>query len=212
MSLYVVRSSLLSFCPRITVTREAITASSCFIFRLLSLFSYKNTVLLERTQRIIEIKYSYLWGLLKKNRFVRYQDISHIETSYKGIDRSWHTEFDIVKPGLFAIPSDKIDIFKIFLRLKNDKKVLLLRFSGEGSQGGLKEALWGDDFFDLEGNQADTFRIFLHSLEKELQVPIGKPLESILGNALSFKCTNCDQTFIKKLDACLYCGHAIQSI
>jgi hypothetical protein len=169
MSVFEVKTGLLSLSPRLREQGGRIYVQTGGMLRLLTLGSYARTVIIDPGMRRIDVGVRHLWAWVR-HRFIPFGRVDHIDYRFGSLSTSWSRWYGA---------TDQLEKFSIDLVLDDDERVRVASFRGAGSiMTGLGGALWGDSLVDYAGNQEDTSRALVELLVDTIGAPLGKPLTS----------------------------------
>jgi len=199
MSLSVLKFSFLSLKPYVYNKDGVLVIETCFLFRLLSIFTYFRRVEVSvenQTVTILRKIFPYFPSTIKIN----FDDIYYLDYSFGSIVTDFSTS-----AWSFGETTDQAESFSVHIITKNNQKYLIGSFLGDGSVcTGMRGVLISDDsFFDLSGTQEQDSLNFVKILSKILQVPIGKPLKDM---ADMITCPVCGHPGSPYIPKCIYCG------
>lgn len=197
MSLYEVKSSVLTLGPRVWSQGGRIYIRTNRALQVLALGSYARTVVVDPEMRRVEVDVRHLWAWSRR-RLIPFARIDHIDYRYGGLPTAF---------GLFHGVTDRVERFLIELVLDDDERVPVASFRGEGSEmTGLGGVVFSDDsLVDYAGNQDDSSRALVEVLIDAIGVPLGKPLAS----ARVFVCSACGRHADRRETRCPACGGAV---
>lgn len=198
MSLYEVKSSMLTLGPRVWRQGGRIYIRTNLALQVLALGSYARTVVVDPEMRRVEVAVRHVWAW-SRHRLIPFARIDHIDYRYGGLP----TDF-----GLFHGAMDRVERFLIELVLDDDERVPVASFRGEGSEmTGLGGVVFsGDSLIDHAGNQDDSSRALVEVLVEAIGVPLGKPLAS----ARLRVCSACGRHAARHETRCTACGGAVE--
>ncbi len=159
MSLFTRSFSFLAVKPKVWVEGNHLMARTSLFLRLLSLFSYSKTVLVDRAGKVVLIFTKKLW-LINRTKHIRFDRIMRIDYSFGSFTTSW---------SFVSGKQDQVEKFTVSLVLQGRReKVKLFSFSGEGSAAtGWSGVLFGgDDIVDYAGDQEAASRRYVRLLKQ----------------------------------------------
>jgi hypothetical protein len=196
MSVLEVKTGLLSLSPRMREQGGRIYIRTSSVFRLLSLWSYTRTVVVDPGSRRVEVHVRHLWAWVR-HRVIPFARIDHIDYRFGSLTTAW---------SWFYGATDQLEKFSLALVLDDDERIPVASFRGAGSvMTGLGGALWGDTAIDYAGNQEDVSRALVELLVDVIGVPLGKPLASARVRA----CSVCGRHANLRDRRCTACGGEI---
>lgn len=200
MSVYEVKSSMLTLAPRVWHQGGRIYIRTNWLLQTLALGSYARTVIVDPAMRRVDVGVRHVW-VWARHRFIPFSRIDHIDYRYGSLTSDW---------GMFHGATDRVERYLIELVLDDDERVPVASFRGQGSEmtglGGV--IMSGDSLVDYAGNQEDTSRALLDELLAIIGVPLGKPLLS----ARVFVCSACGRHAGRRDTRCTSCGGAVQQV
>jgi hypothetical protein len=189
--------------PRVLYGKSSITARTCILLQLASLFSASKRVVIDAESKTVTISSRRLWFLSESEivsfNKIRYIDISEITVGtnpgYTPDGVGWHDQEENFIPYLMTIEGKKVD---------------LVSFYGEGAiQTGWWGIILGDHIIDFKGRQEKRAREFIAKAAAMIGVPCGVDSE-ILSKARSaagrIRCDACGHFNAETYGNCLYCG------
>jgi hypothetical protein len=196
MSLFEVKIGLLSLTPRIQERGGRIYVRTSGLLRLLTLWSYTQTVIIDPGMRRVEVHVRHLW-VWARHRLIPFARIDHIDYRFGSLLTSMSRIYGA---------TDQLEKFSIDLVLDDDERIPVASFRGAGSvMTGLGGALMGDSVVDYAGNQEDMSRALVELLVDTIGVPLGKPMAS----ARVRVCSDCGRHAGLRDTRCTACGGEI---
>ena len=112
--------------------------------------------------------------------------------------------------------TDEIEKYTVSLVLKGSEEyVFLAAFRGEGAiQTGWSGVLFGDDdLVDYSGDQEGAARGFVGTLQRVLDVPLGKQLyHAADATGTHYRCSECGRNSPPNKSKCQYCGKPVITV
>jgi len=204
MSLTVFKSNLLSLKPHVYNKDGVLVIETCFIFRLLSLFTYYRRVEMSAQNRTISILRK-VFPCFPSTIELNFDDIYYLDYSFDSIVSDFSTN-----QWSFGEHTDQAERFSVNVITHDNQKHLIGSFMGDGSIcTGMRGIMISDDsIIDFSGTQEEESRKFVKILSKILQVPIGQPLKDI---ADMIDCPVCGHPNSSNLPKCIYCGAVLNA-
>ncbi|NUM35347.1 MAG: hypothetical protein HUU50_12425 [Candidatus Brocadiae bacterium] len=203
MSLHSISCSFLSVTPKIWIENDELYGRTSFIGQMFTLFSYCRYLHIIPRQKIIEIENRKSW-ICQGIQTIPFSDVSHIDYDFSSVGTSWGYD-----GSSFWGRQDQLEAYTVSLILKNQEKVPLFSFNGEGSveTGTVGVILGKDSIFDFEGNQGKKSREFCNALSSLIGVPVGEPLKHLADEqGDKFFCKKCNRALGPNSKKCIYCG------
>jgi hypothetical protein len=199
MSIGIVTTNLLAKNPAVFREGDRAVARTNWWLQLLTLFSYRKQVIIDRRRKQIEIDTRAFWFFRWKTR-IPFSRIERLSYGFAAFGTEW---------GAFWERTDQVESFTVGLVLRAPEETLdLFSFRGEGSvQTGWTGVLLGDSLVDFEGDQADASRSFVRILQEFTGASLTGPLPHIANQAGErFSCEQCKRPSPPNKKKCMYCG------
>ena len=227
MSVFTYRSSFYSLQPRVREEGALVTASTPWVLRLLSLFSYHRTVQADAHQSTIRIDTNWLWGLLKRSRTFRRKQIAYLDFRFSSLPTGW---------SMWYGRTDQVEAYSVVLVLDDRTEFTLARFRGKGAihTGWGGALLGGDSLVDGAGTQEEVSRAFADAVCERLGLSLGPTLPGGARVGLAsgrgggqgganaaaaqvsagppWECPACQRPNAASKQSCMYCGAAAPGV
>jgi hypothetical protein len=208
MSVYETSFMVIDFwLPKIIYDSNRITARTCILLQLFTLFSMKRTVLVDSKCRRVTIS-TRSWWILNSSERIPFEAIRHIGISEMTVGK---------EPGYTPEGMGWRDQQENYLPyiMTNDGRIIeLLSFYGEGSvHTGWLGVVLGDQIIDFRGRQEKRAREFAERVSKLVGVPCGiksKPVSNASTREGKAQCPSCGHYNSVSCTKCLYCGAHMQ--
>lgn len=110
--------------------------------------------------------------------------------------------------------TDSVGWFEVSLAIEHRTDPLkLFRFFGEGSEmTGMVGAIFGDTFYDFEGDQEVASRDFVTHLSRLIGIPLRTQLEQKVSDIVGSRvaaCPHCGRPVSPSVTRCVYCAKPI---
>ncbi len=202
----VVRIGLLSIAPAVRETRGQLRARTNLLWQLLSLFSYRREVVVDRKSRYVSIATRRLW-FLADDRAIPFRSIERIDYGFKSMPTSIGRGID------GAGVSDNIETFSVSLVLNPEADetrgeiVELFAFRGDGSG----EVPTFNEAINFEGAQEEESLAFVRALQRHVGVGLSKATPRLEDDAgRRWACTDCGRPGPPRERPCYYCGGEVR--
>ena len=184
--------SFLQISPKVWSDKNHLYAKTSKFFRVLTLFFYSRTVIVDRIEKHIEIKIKYFWFITSK-KHIDFGDIKNIDIEKTGgnnrislIESTHDSEAYYVQVNRESSPYPE-NLFKFI--------------------GGYRSNYLGDlRFFDIDGMQYEKALSYAELVSKYTESPLKKDRKIELNiNVDHYKCLKCGHINAMKMK-CAYCG------
>ena len=207
MSLTTLTSGFLAVKPRVWVADGVLHARTNLLVQMLSLGSFAKHVAVDPNAHRVRIDTRRLW-VLRSQRDIAFDDISHIDYSFSAIGTEWGGAFTRFQR------QDQVERYKISLVLSDDDEthVHLFNFTGEGAvETGGWGVLMGDDWLDAAGDQDAASRDYIDLLCAATGKKLNKPWDYAdrIANESPHRCADCGRVAMEGRTKFVYCGGAI---
>ena len=185
--------SFLQISPKVWSDKNHLYAKTSKFFRVLNLFFYSRTVIVDRIEKHIEIKIKTFW-LVTLKKHIDFGDIKNIDIKKIGGNN---------RVSLIESTYDSETYYVQVNRESSPYPENLFRFIG-----GYKSNFWGDfRFFDIDGMQYEKALSYAELVSKYTESPLKKDMEIELNiNVDHYKCLKCGHIGASKTK-CVYCGN-----
>ena len=193
MSVKSLKLSFFQISPKVWTDENHVYARTSLFYRILNLFFYSRTVVVDRIQKRIEIEIRMCWFFTSK------KDIAFNEIEYIDIEKMESTDrISLIKPTW--------DSETWYVQVKKTSAPYienLFRFVGSGA----RDDYWGTFVtVDVEGMQYEKALRYAELVSKFTESPIKKYIKTEYdSNADRYKCLACGHTGTSK-NKCVYCG------
>ena len=192
MSIYSFQLSFLQTSPKVWENENQLFARTSLLYRVLNLFFYSRTVVVDRIKKHIEIKIKTFWFFTSR-KYIPLDDIKCIDIEKR-------------KKGGFGFTPEQDIVDKLYvqvIRKKNQSPVKLFRFVGDGGE----YDRWGGSLlFDVEGMHYEKALNYAKLVTKYTGSQLGEEHKIEYNTKIDhYKCLKCGHEITSKIK-CIYCG------
>ena len=207
MSIYSLKLPFLQISPKVWSDKNYLYARTSKFYRILNMFLYSRTVIVDRIKKRITIKIKWFWIFLSK-RYIEFNDIKYIDITKREVGNQYG-----FTPNGFGAQDVTESFYVQVIKKSSPYPEDLFRFTGDGGRyTGWFGVLLGDSIIDAEGRQYEKALQYAELVSKYTESKLWKDrnIEYSDNTEVQYKCLKCGHKITSNAIKCIYCGRVYQ--